>query len=148
MCFTNLLVLLHGTLALKNNSYSKQNSQFTYCSSITNTTSYSFMYRSCCGGNITENYRCINQTPTHVNAIYKFHWEKIYRPNINHRQTCSAKKRDKDVHFWGLYHIHIFLFLTSSLIFVPCLEVLFFMNQYFLACIFKYCTSTRVFHLI
>ena len=38
--------------------------------------------------------------------------------------------------------------LTSFLfIFVHCLEVLFFMNNYFLVCIFKYRTSTHIFSL-
>ena len=50
--------------------------------------------------------------------------------------------------YWGSYHRHIFVCLASLLIFVPRLEVIFFMNHYFLVCIFKYRTITRIFNLI
>ena len=49
--------------------------------------------------------------------------------------------------YWGSYRINILVFLTYLLIFVPLLEVLFFMNNYFLVCIFKYRTITRIFSL-
>ena len=46
--------------------------------------------------------------------------------------------------YWGLYRIHIFFFLTPLQIFAPCLEILFFINHYFLVYIFKYRTSPCV----
>ena len=55
--------------------------------------------------------------------------------------TCSAKKRDKNGHSYGIL---ILVFLTSLLIFVTRLEILFFINHYFLVCIFKYCTSSSI----
>ena len=55
------------------------------------------------------------------------------------------EKRDKTDIYWGSHHGHVFVFLTSLLIFVPCLEVILFINHYFLVCIRKYCTSTRGF---
>ena len=42
------------------------------------------------------------------------------------------------------YHINIFVFLTPLQIFVPRLEMIFFINHYFLVCIFKYCKISRV----
>ena len=57
--------------------------------------------------------------------------------------TCSTKLGDKNGHFWVLYRIYTFVFLTPFKIFVPCLEILFFINHYFLVCIFKYRTSLR-----
>ena len=36
------------------------------------------------------------------------------------------------------------IFLIPLWIFVPCLEILFFINHYFLVCILKYCTSLLV----
>ena len=47
--------------------------------------------------------------------------------------------------FIGVHATDIFFFFASPLIFVPQLEVLFFINHYFLVCVFKYCTSTRIF---
>ena len=47
---------------------------------------------------------------------------------------------------WGLHLIYIFVFLNSLRIFVPHAEILFFINQYVLVCIFKYRTSLREFH--
>ena len=44
----------------------------------------------------------------------------------------------------GTYHIYIFVFLTTLRIFVPYLEILFFINQYFLVCILKYRTCLHV----
>ena len=47
-------------------------------------------------------------------------------------------------HCCGSYHIHISVFLTPLRIFAPCLEILFFINNYFLVGLFKYITSSRV----
>ena len=55
-------------------------------------------------------------------------------------QNCVTKT---DI-FGGLYRIRIFVFLTPLEIFVPCLGILFFINHYFLVCIFNYCTSLRI----
>ena len=46
--------------------------------------------------------------------------------------------------YWGSYRIHIFVFLTLLQIFVPRLEIIFFINHYFLVSIFKYRTSSRI----
>ena len=51
---------------------------------------------------------------------------------------------DKNGNFGGLYCIYIFVFLTPLRIFVPRLEILFFINHYFLVCIFNYCISSCV----
>ena len=58
--------------------------------------------------------------------------------------ACSAVKLDKTDIYWVLYGIHNFVFLTLLRIFVPRLEILLFINHYFLVCIFKYFTSSRV----
>ena len=63
------------------------------------------------------------------------------------RKACSTKNMTKIAIYWGSYHRHIFVFLTSLLIFVTHLEVLLFMDSYYLVCIFKYRTSTRIFSL-
>ena len=39
--------------------------------------------------------------------------------------------------------MHIFYLLTHLQIFVPSLEIIFFINHYFIVYIFKYCTSYR-----
>ena len=57
----------------------------------------------------------------------------------------NVKKTDI---YWGSYGIYIFIFFTPLQIFVPLLEIIFFNNHYFLVCIFKYCTSTRVNYVI
>ena len=57
------------------------------------------------------------------------------------------KKTTKTDIYWGLYHLHILVVLTSLLLFVPRLEVLLFVNHYFIVCIFKCCKSTRIFSL-
>ena len=67
---------------------------------------------------------------------------------LNFPLTCSAELCDKNGHFWGSYHIYIFVFLTSLQIFVPHLERLFFINHYFIVCIFKYHSSSHIFSLI
>ena len=46
--------------------------------------------------------------------------------------------------YWGSYRIHIFVFLTLLQIFVPRLEIIFFINNDFLVCILKCSTSGRV----
>ena len=61
-----------------------------------------------------------------------------------HIQTRSAKKRDKKNIYWGLYRIHIFVFLTPLRISLARLEILFFVNHHVILCIFNYCTSSRV----
>ena len=84
------LVLLHGTLALKNNSYSKKTSQCTYFINITNTTSHSLMSSSFYGGTQTGNHICITKTPVHFNTIYNIHWQKIYTSNVNHQTNYGT----------------------------------------------------------
>ena len=46
--------------------------------------------------------------------------------------------------YWGSYHIHICVLLTHLRLFVPRLEILFFIKNCFLVCIFRYCTSLRI----
>ena len=48
---------------------------------------------------------------------------------------CSAKKYDKNGNLLGFVPHTYFVFLICLLISVPCLEVLFFINHYFLVCI-------------
>ena len=54
------------------------------------------------------------------------------------------KNVTKTVIYWGSYSIHIFVFLNPLQIFVPHLEILFFINNYFLVFIFNYCTILLV----
>ena len=54
------------------------------------------------------------------------------------------KKTDN---FGGSYLIYIFFLLTPLRIFVPRLEIIIFINHYFLVCIFKYRRSPRVYSL-
>ena len=51
--------------------------------------------------------------------------------------TCSAQKRNKNGHLLGFVPQTYSIFLDSLLIFAPCVEVILFMNNYFLLCIFK-----------
>ena len=44
--------------------------------------------------------------------------------------ACSVKNMTKTDIYWGLYRIHIFVFLTPLGIFLPRLETLFFINIY------------------
>ena len=46
----------------------------------------------------------------------------------------------------GSYDIYICVFLNPLQIFVPFVKIIFFMNRYFIVCIFKYRTSSREFH--
>ena len=64
------------------------------------------------------------------NSIYKsIHKGYNFRHSNRYFHTaCSAKKRDG---------IHNFVFLTRLQIFVPRFGILFFMNHYFLVCMFK-----------
>ena len=48
--------------------------------------------------------------------------------------------------FLGLFGINSCAFLNPLQIFIPCVEILFFINQYFPLSIFKYRTSLRKFH--
>ena len=59
-------------------------------------------------------------------------------------EACSAKNVVKIGAYWGSYRINIFVFLTLLRIFIPRLETLFYINRYFLVCIFQYLTSTCV----
>ena len=59
-------------------------------------------------------------------------------------RVCYAKNVTKMEIYWGSYRIHIFVFLILLGVFVPCLEIIFFINHYFIVCIFKYHTSSRV----
>ena len=55
--------------------------------------------------------------------------------------TCSIKQIDITDILGGSYLIYIFVFLTPLWIFVPFVKMLFFVDYYFLVCIFKYRTS-------
>ena len=46
--------------------------------------------------------------------------------------------------YWGSYRIHIFVFLKVLQIFGPDLDIIFFIINYFLVCIFQYRTNLRV----
>ena len=46
--------------------------------------------------------------------------------------------------YWGSYRMHIFVFLTLLRICVPRLETPFFIDHYFLVCIFNYRTNSRI----
>ena len=61
-------------------------------------------------------------------------------------KTFPAKLCDKNRHFWGSYHIYIYFFLNPLRIFIPCVEILFFINRYFIVFIFKYRISLRKFN--
>ena len=56
-------------------------------------------------------------------------------------QTCYTKLCDKNGNVWGLYDKYICVILNPIQTFVPCVEIIFFINHYFLICILKYCTS-------
>ena len=62
----------------------------------------------------------------------------------NPKVTCSGENVTKVEIYWGLYHIHNWVFLTYLWIFVTCLEIIFYINHYFLVCTFKYRTSLRI----
>ena len=51
-------------------------------------------------------------------------------------------------HFLGSYHIYIYIyvFLNPLQIFLPCVEIISFINIYALLCIFKYRKSLHKFH--
>ena len=63
---------------------------------------------------------------------------------INCLKGVFHKLCDKNGYFWGSYVIFIFVFFNPLRIFVPRLKIFFFINQYFLVCIFKYNKSSRV----
>ena len=52
-------------------------------------------------------------------------------------QTSSAKKVTKTEIYWGSYRMHILVFLTPLRISVPRLEILFFIQKYFLGYILR-----------
>ena len=58
--------------------------------------------------------------------------------------TCSARFCDKNGHFWVFVPHTYFVFLTPLQIFVPPLEIILFINHYFLVCIFRYRTSSCI----
>ena len=60
-----------------------------------------------------------------------------------HRRVPQDYVTKMDI-FGGSYHIIFFVFLTPLWIFLPRLEIIFFINQYFLVCIFKYRTSLHI----
>ena len=70
--------------------------------------------------------------------------EAMTKYEINYQMACSAKKCDKNGHLLGFVPHTDFLFLTLLQIFIPRLEILFFINHYFLVCIFKHRKSLRV----
>ena len=57
-------------------------------------------------------------------------------------QDCVTKKEL----FLGLYNIYICVFFNPLRIFVPCVDILFFIKNYFLVYIFKYRTRLCKFH--
>ena len=113
-----------------------------------------------------------NDILTRKRKIYNPHWStltkinnplKMYLRTKNQQKRTSVeqssplspqksedmlgvfcKKRDKNGHLLGFVLHTYFSIFTSLLRFLPCLEVLLFMNHYFLVYIFKYCTSTHI----
>ena len=57
------------------------------------------------------------------------------------------EKSDKNGHLLGFVPHKYFSLLSYLLMFVPRLELLFFMNHYFILCICMYRKSTRIFSL-
>ena len=67
--------------------------------------------------------------------------------STNFLKKRSAEKRDKNGHLFEFVTHTFLVFLTSLLIFLPCSEVLSFMNCYFIVFRFKYHTNTHIFSL-
>ena len=65
---------------------------------------------------------------------YKFYWKSLFKPNLS--WTCFAKLCDKNGHSKGFIP-HIVFFLNPLGISAPCVEILFFMNNYFIVSIFN-----------
>ena len=63
-----------------------------------------------------------------------------------YQEACYANFFTKTDINWGWYHIYILVFLTLLRIFAARLEILFFINNHFLVCIFNYRISLREFH--
>ena len=63
---------------------------------------------------------------------------------IHPRRIPRANVSKTDI-YWGLYRIHVLVFVDSLLIFLPHLEVRFFNNIYFLVSIFYYRTIMHIF---
>ena len=72
------------------------------------------------------------------------HTEHTATERVTPEQVCSMKNVTKTEIYWGAYRIRLFVFLTLLRIFVRRLKILFCINHYFLGCIFKYRTSSRV----
>ena len=80
-----------------------------------------------------------------VESIALWMTETAVQGSSSFIRRLPRKNMTKTDIYWGSYHRHIFVFLISLSIFAPGLEVLLFMNNYLLVCIFKYRTSTRIF---
>ena len=72
-----------------------------------------------------------NHPKQHSRTFFRFRWRRVPRKSVTKKVG-------------GSYRIHILVFLTPLLIFVTSLEILFFINHYFLVYIFKYHTSLWV----
>ena len=99
------------------------------------------LFKQCFKDIKSNNPKCFN----HMTPMERIKTTQGSLPMIF--MMCWVKNVTKIDNYWGLYHRHIFAFFTSLLIFLPSLEVLFFMDYYFLVCIFKYRTSTCTFSL-
>ena len=60
--------------------------------------------------------------------------------------ACSTEQCDKNVHLLGFVPHTLFCLLDLFTKILPRLEIIFCINHYFLVCILKYRTSTRVNH--
>ena len=82
----------------------------------------------------------MSSTPETIIHTINVHNIHIYPSHVPQKNVTKT-----DI-YWGSYRIHILVFLISLIIFVPCFEVLFFINNYFLVCILNHRASTRIFH--
>ena len=79
------------------------------------------------------------------NLVLEFSLKVIFRRRMFRVDGRVPRKNvTKTDIYWGLYGIHNFVFLTLLQIFVPCCGILFFTNNYFLVCMFTYCTSPQI----
>ena len=84
-----------------------------------------------------------------VHSCYKCNKSKyiILQDSYSNMECVPQNCVTKTDNFWGSYHINICVFLTSLWIFLPCLEIIFFINPYFPVCIFKCRTSIHIYSL-
>ena len=82
----------------------------------------------CCGKIIDGYFFSLDKNPS-VTLIFQFTYIPMHRWT-NQSWTCFGELCDKNGHFWGLYSIFIFVFWNPLRIFVPLLEIFFFINNY------------------